>query len=61
MKGHLLLGIRFYGRWSRHTSGRLIKVKYTGNTLGGSEVVVYSKWSFKRSGRLHKFDRIEKK
>ena len=25
----------FHGRWSRQASGRLIKVKYTGNSLGG--------------------------
>ena len=24
-------------RWSHQASGRLIKVKYTGNSLGGSE------------------------
>ena len=35
MMGHSLLGIRFHGRWSRLASGRLIKVKYTGNSLGG--------------------------
>ena len=34
MKDHLLIGIRFHGRWSRQASGRLIKVKYTGNSLG---------------------------
>ena len=57
MKGHLLLGISFHGRWSRQASGRLIKVEYIqGIALGGSEVVVYSKWSFRRSGRLHRFD-----
>ena len=35
IKENLLLGIRFHGRWSRQASGRLIKVKYTGNSLGG--------------------------
>ena len=34
MKGYLLLRIRFHGHWSRQASGRLIKVKYTGNSLG---------------------------
>ena len=58
MKGHSLLGIIFHGRWSRQASGRLIKVKYTGNSLGGSETVVRSNWSFKRGGRLQKFDCI---
>ena len=47
MKDHLLLGIRFHGRWSRQASGRLIKVKYRGNSLGGD-----LKRSFKASGRL---------
>ena len=48
----LLLGIRFDGRWSRQASGRLIKVKYIGNRLGGEfEMVVQGKWSFKKSGR----------
>ena len=36
LKYHLLLGIRFHGRWSRQGSGRLNKVKYTGNGLGGN-------------------------
>ena len=58
MKDHLLLGIRLHGRWSRQASGRLIKVKYTGNSFGGSESGLYSKWSFKRSGCYHKFDCI---
>ena len=35
IKENLLLGIRFHGRWSRQASGRLIKVKYTVNSLGG--------------------------
>ena len=47
MKVHLLLGIRFHGRWSRQASGRLSKVKYTGNSLGGD-----LKRSLKASGRL---------
>ena len=29
----------------------MIKVKYTGNSLGGFETVVQGKWSLKRSGR----------
>ena len=51
MKVHLLLGIRFHGRWSRQASGRLIKVNIKGIALGGFETVVQGKWSFKRSGR----------
>ena len=47
MKVHLLLGIRFHGRWSRQACGRLFKVKYTGNSLGGD-----LKRSLKASGRL---------
>ena len=35
MKGNLLLGIRCHGRWSYQASGRLIKAKFTGNSLGG--------------------------
>ena len=35
MKDHLLFGIKFRGRWSRQASGRLIKVKYAGNSLRG--------------------------
>ena len=48
MKGHLLFGIRFHVFWLRQLSGRLIKVKYTGNSFGGGDlkVVVHSKWSF---------------
>ena len=47
MKVHLLLGMRFRGRWSRQASGRLIKVTYTGNIPWGD-----LKRSFKASGRL---------
>ena len=61
MKGYLLLWIRFHDHWSRQPSGRLIRVKYTGNSLGGGGGGGDLKWSFTASGRLrevvvHKFD-----
>ena len=52
MKDHLLLGIRFHGRWSRKAGVPLIKVKYTGNSLGGGGGGRGLKRSFKASGRL---------
>ena len=58
MKGYLRLGIKCHGLWSRQASGRLIKVNIQGIALGHLKVVVHSKWSFKRSGRLGKFDCI---
>ena len=50
MKGHLLLGKIFHWRLSRQASGRLIKVKYAGNSLGvyesgrSAQVVIKKKW-----------------
>ena len=52
MKGYLLLGKRFHWRLSRKASGRLIKVKFAGNSLEGydsgrsGQVVIIKKWSF---------------
>ena len=60
MKGNLVLGIRFHGRWLCQASDYWIKAKLQGIALGGFETVVHGKWSFKRSGRWGKYDCILK-